>query len=78
MSALVHPRRTRQAADAHTLRSYRPGDEPQIVKLWNDHYAGYAGLSTRTVEYWRWSILERPGLSPQDVLLVEFHRVGDL
>jgi len=53
------------------LRSYRAGDEARVVALWNRSYACYAGLATRTVEYWRWSILGRPGMSADDILLVE-------
>jgi hypothetical protein len=54
-----------------SVRSYRAGDDARLVALWNHSYAGYAGLAQRTVEYWRWTVLERPGMSQQDVLLVE-------
>jgi hypothetical protein len=54
-----------------TVRNYRPGDAPSLVAVWNDSYAGYAGLVTRSVEYWCWSILSRPGMSADDVLLLE-------
>jgi ribosomal protein S18 acetylase RimI-like enzyme len=53
------------------VRNYRPGDEPNLVAVWNESYAGYAGLATHTVEYWRWSILSRPGMSADDVLVLE-------
>ena len=53
------------------VRSYRPGDDTRVVALWNASYASYAGLATRTVEYWRWSILSRPGMNADDVLLLE-------
>jgi|HubBroStandDraft_6_1064221.scaffolds.fasta_scaffold187282_3 hypothetical protein len=54
-----------------TTRSYRAGDEARVVALWNHSYQGYAGLATRTAEYWRWSILRRPDMSEDDILLVE-------
>jgi hypothetical protein len=54
-----------------TTRSYRAGDEARVVALWNQSYRGYAGLATRTAEYWRWSILRRPGMSEDDILLIE-------
>jgi hypothetical protein len=63
------------SAPAHrsvpTVRNYRPGDAPSLVAVWNDSHAGYAGLVTRSVEYWCWSILCRPGMSADDVLLLE-------
>jgi hypothetical protein len=54
-----------------TVRNYRPGDAPSLVALWNESYAGYAGLATRSVESWCWTILSRPGMSADDVLLLE-------
>ncbi len=73
MNALLFPTRRVPATDALLTRSYRPGDETRLVRLWNDSYAHYAGIATRTVEYWRWSILARPGMSQQDILLIEAH-----
>jgi len=54
-----------------TMRSYRAGDEVRVVALWNQSYTRYAGVATRTVEYWRWSILGRPGMSEDDIFLIE-------
>jgi hypothetical protein len=53
------------------VRNYRPGDAPSLLAIWNESYAGYAGLVTRSVEYWCWSILSRPGMNADDVLLLE-------
>ncbi len=53
------------------VRNYRPGDAPSLVAVWNDSYAGYAGLATRSVEYWCWNVLARPGMSAEDILLLE-------
>jgi hypothetical protein len=53
------------------VRNYRPGDDARLVAVWNDSHADYAGLATRTVEYWRWNILSRPGMNADDVLLLE-------
>lgn len=53
------------------VRAYRAGDEGQIVELSNQSLAAYAGWMPRTVEYWRWSILTRPGVCPADVLVLE-------
>jgi hypothetical protein len=53
------------------VRNYRPGDAPSLLAVWNASYAGYVGLVTRSVEYWCWSILSRPGMRADDVLLLE-------
>jgi hypothetical protein len=53
------------------LRAFRPGDEDPIVALSNRCLAPYAGWVPRTVEYWRWSTLTRPGVEPTDILLLE-------
>jgi ribosomal protein S18 acetylase RimI-like enzyme len=54
-----------------SIRAYRTGDEGPIVELSNRSLALYAGWMQRTVEYWQWSILRRPGVSPADVLVLE-------
>jgi hypothetical protein len=53
-----------------TLRTFVPGDEAQLVELWNRAYARYGGHVVRTVEYWRWCILERPGVEPENIVIV--------
>ena len=53
------------------IRAYRAGDEGPIVDLANRNLAPYAGWTPRTVEYWQWSILQRPGVNPADVLVLE-------
>jgi hypothetical protein len=53
------------------VRAYQPGDESSIVALSNRCLAPYAGWIPRTVEYWRWSTLARPGVEPTDILLLE-------
>jgi hypothetical protein len=53
------------------LRPYQPGDERAIVELSNRCLAAYAGWVPRTVDYWRWSILQRPDVGPTDILLLD-------
>ena len=53
------------------VRNYRPGDETALVALWNLAYASYGGYVPRTLEYWRWCILERPGVTPQDLFILQ-------
>jgi len=54
-----------------SVRPYRTGDEGPIVELSNRALAPYAGWTPRTAEYWQWSILGRPGVTPADVLVLE-------
>ncbi len=56
---------------AALVRPYQPGDEGSIVQLSNRCLAPYAGWMPRTVDYWRWSTLARPGVRPTDILLLE-------
>lgn len=57
--------------DTQTVRNYREGDEEPIVVLWGRAYASFAGYVPRTVEYWRWCILERPGVSNEDIFIID-------
>ena len=54
-----------------SIRHYRSGDEAALVALWNAAYASYAGYIPRSLQYWRWCILDRPGMSPHDVLILQ-------
>ena len=53
------------------VRAYQPGDEAPIVELSNRSLAPYAGWVPRTVDYWRWSVLARPGVHATDILVLE-------
>jgi len=53
------------------VRNYREGDEELIVKLWGNAYSSYAGYVPRTIEYWRWCILERLGVSKDDIFIID-------
>ena len=57
-------------AMAYAIRAYRSGDDERLVDLWNRCYSRYAGVVTRTLEYWRWTILARPGVKPEDILVL--------
>lgn len=52
-----------------TVRTFREGDEPAIVQLFNKTYSKYGGFVPRTVEYWRWCCLERPDIEKDGVFL---------
>lgn len=55
---------------AAIARTFVAGDEPRLLDIWNRAYGSYAGQVRRTVEYWRWSIVERPGITPDDVVIL--------
>jgi len=54
-------------------RQYQPGDETALVELWNAAHAEYGGHVPRTVDLWKWSILDRPGVTPEDILVIDAH-----
>lgn len=53
------------------VRAYLPGDEEEIVKLFNLAYKDYAGFVPRTTKYWLWSCRARPGVDNDGILVVE-------
>jgi len=53
------------------FRRYSLGDEERLIELWNRAYRSWGGYVTRTAAYWTWCILERPGVEPEDVLVLE-------
>ena len=53
------------------LRAYHPGDDRAIVELSNRCLAPFAGWVPRTVDYWRWSTLQRPGVEWTDILVLD-------
>lgn len=53
------------------LRQYHPGDDADIVALWNHAHRKLAGYIPRSLRLWRWSVRERPGVGVEDILLVE-------
>jgi len=57
--------------DDYTVRTYRPGDETALVRLFNDENAAVVGFVPRTIEYWRWCCLERPDVDEEGIMIVE-------
>lgn len=60
---------TIQETDEYYLRTYRQGDEKDIILLFNKVYERFAGFVPRTLEYWRWCILSRPGISEEGIVV---------
>ena len=54
---------------AFTVRTFREGDEAEVVRLFNEVYGLYGGFVPRTEEYWRWCCLERPDVAREGVFL---------
>lgn len=53
------------------VRTFRSADTLPLVELTNRCYAPYAGWVPRTIEYWLWTTLARPGIDAADVLVLE-------
>lgn len=58
-----------QVAKLFSARSFQSGDEETLVRLWNAAYQDYGGHVPRSTEYWSWCILQRPGVSFEDIIL---------
>jgi hypothetical protein len=54
----------------YKVRNYRRGDEEAIVRLFDKVYGDYGGYVPRTVQYWRWSCLQRPDVDTGGVFVV--------
>ncbi|MGQ9721895.1 MAG: GNAT family N-acetyltransferase [Candidatus Jordarchaeum sp.] len=55
----------------YNLRNYHPGDEHQIVDLFNSAFGANDVFTPRTVEFWIWRYLKKPGFDPRGVFLAE-------
>lgn len=55
----------------YTLRAFKEDDESKIISLFNKEYGKYGGFPTKTVEYWRWSYLQRPDVEPEGILIAQ-------
>jgi hypothetical protein len=56
--------------DEFRIRHFRPGDEEAIIGLFEAAYQEYGGFVPRDKDYWRWSVLQRPGVEAENVLLI--------
>jgi ribosomal protein S18 acetylase RimI-like enzyme len=52
------------------VRAYRESDAGALVALWKSAHRKYGGYVSRTALYWNWHILNRPGVSADDILVV--------
>jgi len=55
-----------------TRRRYVTGDAPSIVALFGRAYRGYGGLVVRSVDYWKWAVPGRPGVTADDIVIVQY------
>lgn len=53
----------------YSLRTYEEGDETELTLLFNEVYRDYAGFVPRTLEYWRWSCLDRPDVEKEGIIV---------
>ena len=54
-----------------SIRTFRPGDASQCLQLWNLSYGEYAGLVKRTLDDWKWAIVDRPQFEDEDFVVLE-------
>jgi len=52
------------------LRHFRASDDQALVALAGRALGPYGGHVERSLEHWRWSILDRPGIEPEADVLV--------
>jgi hypothetical protein len=52
-------------------RCYQPGDESILVTLWESAYARFGGYVPKTPDYWKWCVVERPGVETEDIIILE-------
>lgn len=53
------------------IRCYQSGDENSLTELWESAHADFGGYVPKTPEYWKWCIVDRPGVEPEDILILE-------
>lgn len=63
--------RRSSSADEFSIRHFRSGDEEAIISLFDAAYQDYGGFVPRDKEYWRWNVLQRPGMEAENILLCE-------
>ena len=54
-----------------SVRAYRDGDEHSLVELWESAHEDLGGYVPKSPEYWKWCVIQRPSVNPQDILLLE-------
>jgi hypothetical protein len=59
-----------QETKEYSLRTYRQGDEMDLVLLFNKVYENFAGFVPRTIDYWKWCIRSRPGVTDESIVVV--------
>ncbi len=53
------------------LRTYQSGDESSLVELWKAAHTNVSGYVPKTPEYWKWCVIDRPGIEPEDIFILE-------
>lgn len=58
------------SVSGYVSRTYKEGDEIELVQLFNRVYEDFAGFVPRTSEYWRWCCLSRPDVEAEGIVIV--------
>jgi len=53
------------------LRNYQSGDEYQIIDLFNAAFGRNNFFTPRTVEFWIWRYVKKPGFDPKGIFIAE-------
>lgn len=54
----------------YTLRTFREGDEIELIELFNRVHNNFAGFVPRTRRFWLWCCLDRPDVDRESVAIV--------
>lgn len=58
-----------------SIRNYQSADEGQLLTLWRRAHEAFGGYVPKNIEGWRWAVLARPGMQPEDILILENEHV---
>jgi hypothetical protein len=53
----------------YSVRTFLEGDEEAILRLFESYHGRFVGFVLRTLEYWRWCCLSRPGVDVDSVFV---------
>jgi len=61
-----------EEAQEYQVRTFRPGDETEVVGLFNKVHERFAGFVPRTPEFWDWCFRARPDVMPEGIPIIEY------
>lgn len=55
--------------ESYAIRDFRDGDEAELLQIFERAYANLGGYTHRTLEYWRWCLLQRPDVEKSGIII---------